>query len=116
MAPNASRPLPAAERAARSTRLVTVVLVWAGGLGAGIYALVAAVARYGCAPGHHGLACRGSGSATGFVVVALALAVVTAVTLLTAGRRPRVVLIAGLCGLVALGLCAYAARSLLATT
>jgi hypothetical protein len=89
--------------------------VWLGGLVAGFFGLLAAVATYGCADSDPGLACRTSGSLLGVVVVLAVIAIVTAVTLLSHGRPPRgAALLAG-SGLVALVVCFVAARMLLDT-
>ena len=90
-------------------------MVWLGGLAAGFFGLLAAAARYGCGASDNGLACRGSGSLLGILVVLAVVAVVTAVTVLSHERAPRHVLVLGAVGLIALMGCFMAARSLLDT-
>jgi hypothetical protein len=103
------------DRRVHTIRVGTVLLVWLCGLAAGFYGLLAAAARYGCGVHQTGLACRGSGSLIGILIVIVVIAVVTAVTIVVPNRPPRGVLIAGGAGLAALVLCLVAARSVLAT-
>ena len=104
-----------ADRRARAIRLGTLALVWLAGLVAGFFGLLSAVATYGCSDSDPGLACRTSGSLLGAVVVLAVIAVVTAVTVLSHDRPPRVTgLLAG-SGLAALVVCFVAARMLLDT-
>jgi hypothetical protein len=89
--------------------------VWLAGLGAGIYAIVAAAARLSCARSAHGLACRPAGSVSAGGLVLFVIAVVTTVTVAThesGGRRLAAWTLAGLC---ALGGCYLAAQALIGT-
>jgi hypothetical protein len=90
---------------APATRVVAVALVWFGGLAAGFVGILAAVAKYGCGLHDAGFACETSGSVCGVLIVLAAVAVVTAVTMLTFEQPTRRVLIVsgiGFAGLVAL--------------
>jgi hypothetical protein len=110
-----ARHAKAVDQRDRPIRLSAVAAVWLAGLVAGFYGLLGAAARYGCGVNDHGLACRGSGSVLGILIVVAVIGVVTAVTLLAADRpRRSTVTIAGV-GLAALVFCFIAARSLLAT-
>jgi hypothetical protein len=95
--------------------LSTVSIVWLCGLVAGFFGLLAAAARYGCGSSDNGLACRGSGSVVGVLIVVAVIAVVTAVTVMTHDRPPRRVVAIGGIGLAALVFCFVAARALLGT-
>jgi hypothetical protein len=99
----------------RSTRTVTLIVVWLGGLAAGFFGLLGAAARYGCGSSDHGLACRGSGSFVGVLLIVVVISVVTGVTVLTYDRAPRRVILVGIAGLVGLTVCFLLARALLAT-
>ena len=90
-------------------------MVWLAGLAAGFFGLLGAAARYGCGANDDGLACRGSGSLLGVLLVAAVITIVTAVTVLTHDREPRRVLTVGAIGLVGLLLCFGFARLLLGT-
>ena len=103
------------DRRAATVRRSTVAAIWLGGLGAGFFGLLGAAAKFGCGASDHGLACRGSGSALGVLLVVAVVAVVTIVTVLTHERPPRPVIAIGGAGLVALCLCFAAARALLGT-
>jgi hypothetical protein len=100
----------------RTVRLATITVVWAYGLVAGLYALLAAAAKYGCMTGADGLACRTAGSVLGIVLLVTVVAVVTVVSLACPSRRTRPVLLIGGAALGALTLCLVASLSLLATT
>ncbi|MDT4925565.1 MAG: hypothetical protein QOG01_3278 [Pseudonocardiales bacterium] len=89
--------------------------MWIGGLAAGFFGLLGAVARYGCGVNDNGLACRGSGSTLGVLIVVAVVSVVTVVTVLSHERPPRRVLVVGGAGLIALLGCFLAARGLLDT-
>ncbi|MDT4942137.1 MAG: hypothetical protein QOJ34_2226 [Pseudonocardiales bacterium] len=99
----------------RVVRLSIVVVIWAYGLVAGLYALLAGAAKFGCMRGDGGLACRTSGSVLGVVLLVTVAAVVMLVTLASANRSERRVLIIGGVGVAALTACLVAALSLLAT-
>jgi len=87
---NGARQPQETDRRARTLRLGTLALVWLAGLVAGFFGLLSAVATYGCSDSDPGLACRTSGSLLGAVVVLAVIAVVTAVTVLSHDRPPRV--------------------------
>jgi hypothetical protein len=100
----------------RLARLAAVAVLWLAGLGVGFYALLSAGARYGCANTDHGLACTGTGTALGVLLVVAVVLVVTAGTLLTqdaASWPARAVRIAA--SLVLLAACFLGAWALLAT-
>jgi hypothetical protein len=99
----------------RAIRVATVVVVWLVGLAAGLYALLAASAKFGCMGGDRALACQTSGSILGLVLLAAVVAIVTVVTVMTSGRAARPVLIIGGVGAGALAICLVAAWSLLET-
>lgn len=99
----------------RAIRLGTLLLVWLGGLAAGLFGLLGAAARYGCRTTDQGLACRAAGSFVGVLLVVVVIAIVTAVTVLTIDSPPKRVLAAGAFGLVGLASCLYAARVLLSS-
>ena len=99
----------------RAIRLSTVALVWICGLAAGLYATLAAAAKYGCMSGDQALACKTSGSVLGIVLLITVIAIVTVVTLATMNRPARPLLVIGGLGILALAICAVAAASLLAT-
>lgn len=92
-----------------------LVAIWLGGLTSGLFGLLAAAAKYGCAPGATGLGCRTSGSVLGFGIVLVVIAVVTTVTVLTFDREPRHSITVGVFGLVALLACFLVAQGILGT-
>jgi hypothetical protein len=92
-----------------------VGVVWIAGLAAGFFGLLGAAARYGCGANDKGLACQGTGSLLGVLIVVAVVAVVTSVTVLTHDRQPRRVLTVGAMGLVGLAACFLLARVLLGT-
>jgi hypothetical protein len=100
----------------RVIRLSTVTFVWLCGLAAGLYAVLAATAKYGCMSGDDATGCKTSGSVLGIVLLITVIAIVTVITLATANRPSRHVLVIGGIGVAALAICAFAAASLLATT
>ena len=104
-----------ADARARAARVGTVVVVWFGGLAAGFVGILAAVAKYGCGLHDSGLACETSGSVYGILIVLAAVAIVTAVTMLTFEQPTRRVLIVGAVGLAALAALFALAELLLAT-
>jgi O-antigen ligase len=110
-----ARHAKAVDRRARATRLSILTVIWLSGLAAGFFGLLAAVARYGCGANDNGLACRGSGSIVGILIVIAVVGVVTAVTVMTHDRMPRRVIAIGCVGLGAVMVCFIAARSLLGT-
>lgn len=92
------------------------MFVWAGGLAAGFFALLSVAARYtACSSGAPGLACRPAGTAIGASIVFGVIATVTATTVLSQDRGPRLSVIYGVLGLAALGACYLAAHALLGT-
>jgi hypothetical protein len=111
-----SRHAKVVDQRLRVIRLSTVAVVWLCGLAAGLYAALAAVAKYGCVSGDRSLGCQTSGSVLGIVLFITVLAVVTLVTLATMHRPARPVLIIGGLGVAALAICTVAAVSLLSTT
>jgi hypothetical protein len=100
----------------RTIRLWTLAFVWLCGLAAGLYAVLAAAAKYGCMSGDHAIGCETSGSVLGIVLLVTVIATVTVVTLATSNRPARGVLVIGGLGVAALAICAFAAGSLLSTT
>jgi hypothetical protein len=100
----------------RTIRLSTVAFVWLCGLAAGLYAVLAAAAKYGCMNGDDAVGCKTSGSVLGIVLLVTVIAIVIVVTLTTANRAARGVLVVGVFGVVGLAICAFAAASLLSTT
>jgi hypothetical protein len=100
---------------ARTARVVTVAFVWFGGLAAGFVGILAAVAKYGCGLHDSGFACETSGSVCGIVIVLAAVAVVTAVTMLTFDQPTRRVLVVGGIGFAGLVALFVLAEVLLAT-
>ena len=90
--------------------------VWLCGLAAGLYAVLAAAAKYGCMSGDRGLGCTTSGSLLGIALLLATIVIVTVVTLMTANRPPGRVLVIGAVGVGCLAICAVAAASMLATT
>lgn len=105
----------AVDRRQRAIRTWTVGAIWLCGLAAGFVAILAAAARYGCAPHDAGFACRTSGSVVGIVLVVAVISVIIAVTVLTYDRPARRVLVVGGVGLGGLIVCFALARVLLAT-
>jgi hypothetical protein len=99
----------------RVIRLSTLAVVWLAGLAAGFVGALSAVARYGCGTNDDGFACRGSGSLVGVLIVAAAIVIVVAVTLMTHDRPARRVLTVGGVGVASLVICLVAARGLLST-
>jgi hypothetical protein len=100
----------------RVARAGTLAIVWLGGLGAGLFALLSVAARYTtCTTGAHGLACRPAGTVIGGLLVIGVIATVTAATVLTHDRGPRRTAACGLLGTAALGMCYLAAQALLGT-
>jgi hypothetical protein len=100
---------------ARVVRVTMLVVIWLGGLAAGLFALLAAAAKYGCAPAAGGLGCTTSGSLLGFGLVLVVIAVVTTVTVLTFDREPQRSITVGVLGLVALLACFLVAQGILGT-
>jgi hypothetical protein len=100
----------------RVIRLSTVAFVWLCGLVAGLHAVLAAVAKYGCATGDEAVGCKTSGSVLGIVLLVTVIVIVTVVTLTTANRSARRVLVIGGFAVGGLAICTVAAVSLLATT
>jgi hypothetical protein len=96
-------------------RVSTIAAVWVYGLVAGLYALLAAAAKYGCMKDDDGLACHTSGSVLGIVLLVTVIAVVTLVTIACPNRPGRTVLVIGGFSIAALTACLIAAISLLAT-
>ena len=97
-------------------RPAAVTLVWLAGLGAGFFALLSAATKYtGCGSRSTGLACRGSGSLLGVLLVVAVIATVTTVTVVTHGRDARRAAVTGVTGLAVLGLCYWLATRLIAT-
>jgi hypothetical protein len=92
-----------------------MAVVWLAGLAAGFFGLLGAAARYGCGVNDKGLACTGSGSTLGVLLVLAVITVVTVVTVRIHDREPRRVITIGAVGLVALALCLLFARMLLDT-
>lgn len=108
-----SDPAPGAPRAVRGT---TLILIWLAGLGAGLFALLGAAAKYTtCSSKATTLACRGSGTALGVVIVVAVVAVVTTITVATHGRDRRWIILAGVAGLLLLAGLFFGARALLQT-
>jgi hypothetical protein len=103
------------DKRSRTVRFTTLTVVWIGGLAAGFLGLLGVAARYGCAVNDDALACRGSGTMLGVLIVIAVVGVVTLVTVLSHERPPRRVLFVGGAGLVALLGCFLAARGLLDT-
>ncbi|HEV7204292.1 MAG TPA: hypothetical protein VGN18_06745 [Jatrophihabitans sp.] len=99
----------------RAARRIVLTVVWLGGLAAGLVALLAASAKYGCMPGSSGLGCRTSGSMLGFALVPVVILIVTAVTVLTDRGEPRHVIVVGGVGIVALLACFLVAEGILGT-
>jgi hypothetical protein len=99
----------------RVIRLSCVAFVWLCGLGAGLCAVLAAAAKYGCMGGDQALACKTSGSVLGVVLLITVIATVTVVALTTVNRPTRAVIVISAVGVVALAICTFAAASLLST-
>jgi hypothetical protein len=100
----------------RLGRLATIVVIWSYGLIVGLYALLAAAAKYGCMDDADGIGCRTSGSILGMVLLATVIGVVTLVSLACPSRAARPVLMIGAAAAGALTVCLIGALSLLATT
>jgi hypothetical protein len=97
-------------------RVATLVIVWLAGIGAGLFALLDAAARFTTCSAHAStLACRGTGTTLGVALVLTVVAVVTTITVSTYGRHGRWVTLAGGVALVLLGGLFFAARALLET-
>lgn len=107
---------PRPGRDGRLIRLGVLALVWLCGIAAGLFALLSAGARYTtCSAGSASLACTGSGTALGALLVVAVVAGVTVATLVSYGRERRTLLVIGGAALVLqLGLL-LAAHALLAT-
>jgi hypothetical protein len=99
-------------RFARGTALAAI---WLGGLAAGFFAILAAAARYSCAPSAHGLACRSAGTAVSGGLIISVIAIVTVVTVATHDSDHRRLVAwtgAGVLGLIA---CYFGAHAVIAT-
>lgn len=100
----------------RYARPVAVTAVWLVGLAAGFFALIGAAAKYTtCGATSTGLACRGSGTALGVLLVVAVIATVTTVTVVTHGQRPGRVAGVSAAGLCVLGVLLLLARALVGT-
>ncbi|MEO8888732.1 MAG: hypothetical protein ABI301_04580 [Jatrophihabitantaceae bacterium] len=105
-----------AEAAPRAVRGTTLLLVWLAGIGAGLFALLGAAAKYTtCSSKATTLACRSSGTTLGGVLVVAVVAVVTTITVATHGRDRRWIMIAGVIALALLAALFIASRALLST-
>jgi hypothetical protein len=107
---------PAATSRPRLARAATLTVVWLAGLAAGLFALLGAAARYTTCSGHStSLACEGTGTSLGVVLVLGVVTIVTTATVVTHGRDRRQVLVIGAIALLVLAGLLLAARALLAT-
>jgi hypothetical protein len=97
-------------------RWSTVGFVWLCGLAAGLCAVLAAAAKYGCMSGDRAVGCTTSGSLLGIALLVAIIVILTVVTLMTANRPAARVLVIGAVGVGCLAICAVAAASVLATT
>ena len=99
----------------RAARAGALTLIWAGGLTAGFFAILAAASRYSCSPSAHGLACRPAGTAVSTILILGVIATVTIVTVAThdSGQRRLVGWTAG--GALALLTCFFLARAVIGT-
>jgi hypothetical protein len=103
-------------RRGRYGRLGAVAILWLVGLGVGFYAILSAGARYGCARNDKGLACQGTGTALGVLIVVAVILVVTSGTMLAQDApswTSRTLRLSA--ALALLALCLLAAWALLAT-
>jgi hypothetical protein len=97
-------------------RFSALVLVWLGGLGSGLFALLSVGARYtGCSASARGLACRPAGTAVGALILLGVIATVTAATVLTHDRELRRIVGLGVLSVAVLGAWYLAAHALLDT-
>lgn len=74
-------------RSRRRDSLGIIMLLWVGGLVVGLFAVLGVAARFTCAPGATGTACRPVGTAVGVVLV-LAVVVVVAVGTVSLSDSP----------------------------
>ena len=100
----------------RVIRIATVAAIWVFGLLAGLYATLAATAKYGCMSHDDGFGCGTPGSVLGIVLLVTVMSVVTLVSLTCPNRAARPVLLIGGFGAAALTACLVGSLSLLATT
>ncbi|MDP9093071.1 MAG: hypothetical protein M3N95_09070 [Actinomycetota bacterium] len=99
----------------RFARGGALTLIWLGGLAAGFLSILAAAARYSCAPTAHGLACRPAGTAAGGGLIIAVIAIVTAVTVTTHDTGRRRLAAWTFAGATALLGCYVGARALIGT-
>jgi len=114
--PSVGRHAKAVDGRSRLARASALVLIWAGGLAAGFFALLSMATRYtSCGASAHGLACRPAGTAVGAAIVLGVIATVTAATVLTHDCGPRRLAACGVLGVTALVACYLGAHALLDT-
>lgn len=118
MARHALPPDPDRESGGRTPRIVSVVLVWLAGIGAGMYSLLSVGVRYAgtCTSRSTGLACHTGGTVLGLVLLVAVVVVVTGVTLGTHGRPITRISALTLAALVVLGAIVLTAHRLLTST
>jgi hypothetical protein len=116
VARHAHRPYVPAGRAARPLRWLAVLLVWAAGVAAGLFTLLAGGSRFATCSAHAtGLACRGTGTVLAVLLLIGIVAVVTTATVLAATRTPPQLAVVTVVAIAVLVGCLVGARSLLAT-
>ena len=113
---HASRPYVPAGRASRPLRWLALLLVWAAGIAAGLFTLLAGGSRFATCSAHAtGLACRDGGTVLAVLLVIAIVATVTTATIVATTRTaPQLAALAALAIAVLVGLL-FGARSLLAT-
>lgn len=104
------------DNASRASRASALVVVWLGGLAAGLFGLLSVSARYTTCGAHsHGLACRTPGTALGGFLVVGVIGSVSATTVLTHDRPARTVVLWALAGVAVQVACYLGAHALLGT-
>lgn len=97
-------------------RWLAVLLVWAAGVAAGLFTLLAGGSRFATCSAHAtGLACRGTGTALAALLLIAIIATVTSATVLAATRTPPQLAALTLLAIAVLVGLLFGARSLLAT-
>jgi hypothetical protein len=113
---HAHRPYAPARQSPRALRWTAVAVVWAAGVAAGLFALLAGGSRFATCSAHAtGLACRSTGTALAVLLLLAVVAVVSTATVLAVSRTPAHLVVLTVVALVLLAGCLIGARSLLAT-
>ena len=116
MGRHAHKPYVPARRSPRALRWTAVAVVWAAGVAAGLFALLAGGSRFATCSSHAtGLACRSAGTALAVLLLLAVVAVVSTATVLAVSRTPSHLAVLTLIAVVLLVGCLLGARSLLST-